>query len=58
MKEQHYETIIGLLADKVKEQEATIVFQKIQLDLLKEKLGEAEKHIKSNDKKSKTLEIR
>ena len=58
MSEQQYETILGLMADKIKEQEGTINFQKIQLSLLKEKLDEAEYHLNPHGEKPKTLEIR
>lgn len=52
MTDKHYNTILELLADKVKEQEDTIGFQKYRIDLLEQKLKAAEEHTKQNDDKS------
>lgn len=57
MKDKHYETIIELLADKVKEQENTITIQNVQLSILREELAKAEQY-KIKADKTKTLEIR
>lgn len=46
MTEKHFEIILEALADKIKEQGETIGFQKLRIDLLENKLREAEKHIK------------
>lgn len=50
MNNQQYETILGLMADKIKEQEATISVQKVQLSILREKLEKAESYIPLKDK--------
>ena len=57
MTKQHYETIIELLADKVKEQENKIAIQNVQLSILREELAKAEQY-KTKADESKTLEIR
>lgn len=41
----HYETILKTLADKLKEQGETIGYQKLRIELLEDKLKEAEKHM-------------
>ena len=46
MTEQHFEIILEALADKIKEQGDTIGFQKLRIDLLENKLQEAEIHMK------------
>lgn len=58
MNEQQYTVILGLLADKVKEQETTINLQAWQIEDLQKKLAEAEYHLNPNGKRPKTLEIR
>lgn len=58
MNEKQYETILGLLADKVKEQSETIALQEYYIGDLKKKLAEAEYHLNPNGEKPKTLEIR
>lgn len=52
MTDKHYLTILELLADKLKEQEETIAFQKYRVDLLEHRLKAAEEDIKQNDDKS------
>lgn len=58
MNEQQYTVILGLLADKVKEQETTINLQKWQIEDLQNRLAEAEYHLNPNGQRPKTLEIR
>lgn len=58
MNEQQYETILGLLADKVKELETANGILEWQVKDLKERLAEAEYHLNPNGEKPKTLEVR
>lgn len=58
MNEQHYETIIGLLVDKVKELETENGILKWKVKGLEDKLAEAEYHLNPNGEKPKTLEVR
>ena len=58
MKEQHYETIIGLLVDKVNELETENGILKCNVKGLEDKLAEAEHHLNPNGEKPKTLEVR
>ena len=58
MTEKHYETILAVLAEKVKEQESQIGFLTWQNDDLKKKLAEAEHHLNPTEASAKKLEIR
>lgn len=58
MNAQQYETILGLLADKVKELETANEILKWQVKNLEERLAEAEYHLNPNGEKPKTLEVR
>ena len=59
MNEQQYNIILGLLTDKIKEQEDTLTLQKWQIEDLKKKLAEAEYHLNPCGKKRPAeLEIR
>ena len=58
MNAQQYETILGLLADKVKELETENGILKWQVKNLEERLAEAEYHLNPNGEKPKTLEVR
>lgn len=59
MNEQQYDTILGLLADKVKEQSETIALQGYHIETLKKKLAEAEIHLNHLEKeRSEKNEIR
>ena len=58
MTEKQYETILAVLADKVKEQERQIGFLTWQNDDLKKKLAEAERHLNPTEASAKKLEIR
>lgn len=58
MSAQQYETILGLLADKVKELETANGILKWQVKNLEERLAEAEYHLNPNGEKPKTLEVR
>jgi hypothetical protein len=58
MNAQQYETILGLLADKVKELETANGILKWQVKNLEERLAEAEYHLNPNGEKPKTLEVR
>lgn len=58
MNAQQYETILGLLADKVKELETANGILEWQVKNLKERLAEAEYHLNPNGEKPKTLEVR
>ena len=44
MTEKHYEIILEAMAEKMKDQKETIVFQKLRIELLERKLQEAELH--------------
>lgn len=54
MTNEQYETIIGILADKIKEQDNKIAVQEWQIESLEKKLQEAEVLLP----KKQTLEIR
>jgi hypothetical protein len=58
MNAQQYETILGLLADKVKDLETENGILKWQVKGLEERLAEAEYHLNPNGEKPKTLEVR
>lgn len=58
MTEKQYETILGLMADKIAELTATNSLQAWQIEDLKRKLQEAEYHLNPHGEKPKTLEIR
>lgn len=58
MTEKHYETILALLAEKVKEQESQIGFLTWQNEDLKKKLAVAEHHLNPTEASTKKLEIR
>ena len=58
MNAQQYETILGLLADKVKELDTANGILKWQVKNLEERLAEAEYHLNPNGEKPKTLEVR
>lgn len=58
MNNQQYETILGLLADKVKELETTNGILEWKGKNLEEKLANAEYHLNPNGEKPKTLEVR
>lgn len=58
MNAQQYETILGLLADKVKDLETENGILKWQVKNLEERLAEAEYHLNPNGEKPKTLEVR
>lgn len=58
MTEKQYETILALLADKVKEQETKIGYLEWENDDLKKKLAEAEHHLNPTEASAKKLEIR
>ena len=58
MNQKQYETILSTLADKIKEQNEQIAFQKWQIENLEKKLAEAEYHLNPTEEKPKTLEIR
>lgn len=58
MTEKQYETILAMLADKVKEQETTIGYLKWENEDLKKKLAEAEHHLNPTEASAKKLEIR
>ena len=46
MNEKQYETILGLLANKIQEQEDTISYQKLRIEILEQKVKDAEQHIR------------
>jgi FtsZ-binding cell division protein ZapB len=54
---ERYETILAVMADKIKEQEGTITLLAWQVDDLKTKLAEAEQHTKPSAAQTK-IEIR
>lgn len=57
--EKQYETILAALADKIKEQETTILLQNYKIDNLEKALAEAEYHLNPAGKeRPETLEIR
>lgn len=58
MNEQQYETILGLLADRVKEQETDKGILEWKVRDLQEKLANAEYHMNPNGGNPKTLEAR
>lgn len=58
MTEKQYETILALLADKVKEQETKIGYLEWENNDLKKKLAEAEHHLNPTEASAKKLEIR
>ena len=58
MTEKQYETILALLADKVKEQETKIGYLEWENGDLKKKLAEAEHHLNPTEASAKKLEIR
>lgn len=58
MNAQQYETILGLLADKVKELETANGILEWKVKSLEEKLKEAEYHLNPNGEKPQTLEVR
>ena len=60
MSGEQYNAILSALADKMIEQDCKILRQKWEIDDLKKKLAEAEKHLnqKGEKPKAKTLEIR
>lgn len=58
MSGEQYNAILSALADKMIEQENKILLQKWEIDDLKAKLAEAEKHVNKNGEQPKTLEIR
>lgn len=58
MNNQQYETILGLLADKVKELETTNGILEWKVKNLEENLANAEYHLNPNGEKPKTLEVR
>lgn len=59
MTEQQYETILGLMADKISELSAANSLQAWQIDDLKKKLQEAERHLTpTHGEQPKALEIR
>lgn len=58
MNAQQYETILGLLADKVKDLETANGILEWQVKNIKERLAEAEYHLNPNGEKPKTLEVR
>lgn len=58
MNEKQYETILGLLADKVKELETANGILEWKVKSLEETLAEAEYHLNPNGERPKTLEVR
>lgn len=58
MNEKQYETILCLLADKVKELETANGILEWKVKSLEEKLAEAEYHLNPNGERPKTLEVR
>lgn len=58
MNGEHYNAILTTLADKLLEQQNTILIQKWKIEDLEKKLAEAQKNIDSKGEKPKTLEIR
>ena len=58
MTNEQFETIIGLLADKIKAQNEEITLQKWQIEDLKKNLAAAEYHLDPTPDKAKKLEIR
>lgn len=55
---ERYETILAVLADKVKEQELQIGYLKWENGDLKNKLAAAEYHLNPTEANAKKLEIR
>lgn len=55
---KNYETVIDLLADKIKEQETDIYLLKYQVEELKRQLAEAERHLNPPPETAKEFEIR
>ena len=58
MSEQQYETILGLLADRVKELETDKGILEWKVKDLQEKLENAEYHLNPNGEKPKALVVR
>lgn len=52
MTNEQYETIIGLLADKIKAQGEEITLQKWQIESLQKQLKEAEYHLNPKSEKA------
>lgn len=55
---ENYETVIDILAEKIKSQETDIYLLKYQVEELKKQLAEAEHHLNPPPEKAKELEIR
>ncbi len=55
---ERYETVLAVLADKVKEQEVKIGYLTWENGDLKKKLAEAEYHLNPTKENAKKLEIR
>lgn len=51
MEEKQFETILAVLADKIKSQEETIALQKWQIESLQKTIAEAEKEGKATPEK-------
>lgn len=58
MTKEQYEAIIGLLIDKIKEQEQKIALREWQIEDVKKQLAEAEYHLNPTPEKAQHLEIR
>lgn len=58
MKKEHYEILLTVLTDKVKEQETTIHLKDYEIENLKCKLAEAEGMESPKPRKNKPIEIR
>lgn len=58
MESKQFEIVLGALADKIRDQETTIILKDYEIKGLKEKLAEAEETNKKGKKPEKNLEIR
>lgn len=58
MSGEQYDVVLSALADKMIEKDKTILLQQWEIEDLKQKLAEAEKHLKPTKANAKKLEIR
>lgn len=58
MNGKQYDVVLSALADKIIEKDKTILLQQWEIEDLKQKLTEAEKHLKPTEANGIKLEIR
>ncbi len=58
MTKEHYEILLAVLTDKIKEQETTIKLKDYEIENLKRTLAEAEGMESPKPRKNKPIEIR